>query len=221
VTAKRGQSLDELIVRMDEPGALAALQDRLDAGEDPTALLAECRTGMERVGRLYEEGTYFISALILAGEIFEEAAELLVPRLQSRAAGPASCKMVIATVRGDIHDIGKNIVITLLDAEGFEMVDLGVNVPAEEIADAVERERPHILGLSSLLTSGYASMKDTIALVRERTTSWESPLPIVIGGAPVDQTASDQVGADAWCDDAASGLMVVRSLCARHREASS
>jgi len=212
MTAKRRQSLDELIVSMDEPGALAALKNRLGAGEDPTALLAECRTGMERVGRLYEEGTYFISALILAGEIFEEAAELLVPRLQSRPAGPASCKMVIATVRGDIHDIGKNIVITLLDAEGFEMVDLGVNVPAEDIAAAVERERPNILGLSSLLTSGYASMKDTITLVRERADAGEHRLPIVVGGAPLDQVASDEVGADAWCDDAARGLDVVRSL---------
>jgi len=121
--------------------------------------------------------------------------------------------MVIATVRGDIHDIGKNIVISLLDAEGFEMVDLGVNVPAGDIADAVERERPDMLGLSSLLTSGYASMKETIALVRARTAVRERPLPIIVGGAPLDQTASDEVGADAWCDDAATGLRIIRSLC--------
>ena len=212
VTGRRGQSLDELIVGMDEPGALAAIQSRLDAGEDPATLLAECRTGMERVGRLYEERIYFISALILAGEIFEEAAELLVPRMQARPGQPASCKMVIATVRGDIHDIGKNIVISLLDAEGFEMVDLGVNVPAEEITAAVERERPDMLGLSSLLTSGYVSMKEAITLVRERTAVWERRLPIVVGGAPLDQTASDEVGADAWCDDAATGLKIIRSL---------
>ena len=215
VTARPGQSIDELIVRMDEPGALAAVQTRLEAGEDPAALLAECRTGMERVGRLYEEGTYFISALILAGEIFEEAAELLVPRLQTQPARSQFCKMVIATVRGDIHDIGKNIVIALLDAEGFAMVDLGVNVPAEEIAAAVERERPDILGLSSLLTSGYVSMKDAIILVRERTAVWERRLPVIVGGAPLDQTASDEVGADAWCDDFATGLRIIRSLRAR------
>ena len=212
MTATPETTLDELIVRMDERGAIAAVRRRLEAGEDAATLLAECRVGMERVGKLYEGGTYFISALIMAGEIFREAAEILVPRGEISAHAVREHSMVIATVRGDIHDIGKNIVIALLDAEGYDMVDLGVNVPAEQIADAVERERPDVLGLSSLLTTGYDSMKQTIALVRERTSNWERRLPIVIGGAPVDQTASDQVGADAWCDDAARGLSVVRAL---------
>ena len=197
---------------MDERGAIAAVRHRLWAGEEPTTVLAECRMGMERVGKLYEEGAYFISALIMAGEIFREAADILVPRAEISAHAEREHSMVIATVRGDIHDIGKSIVITLFDAESYDMVDLGVNVPAEQIADAVERERPDLLGLSSLLTTGYDSMRQTIALVRERTSSWERRLPIVIGGAPVDQTASDQVGADAWCDDATLGLEVVRAL---------
>ncbi len=205
-------TLDELIVRMDERGAIGSIRRRLEAGEDPATLLAECRLGLERVGKLYEEGTYFISALIMAGEIFREAAEMLVPRGGISAHAARGHSMVIATVRGDIHDIGKNIVIALFDAEGYDMVDLGVNVPPEQLADAVERERPDVLGLSSLLTTGYDSMKRTIALVRERTASWERRLPIVIGGAPVDQTACDQVGADAWCDDAARGSAVVRAL---------
>ncbi len=136
------ESLDELIVRMDERTALARIRERLEAGEDPAALVEECRTGMERVGRLYEEGTYFISALIMAGEIIREAAELLFPRMETTQSDASGGKMVIATVRGDIHDIGKNIVIALLDADGLTMVDLGVNVPPEQIAEAVERERP-------------------------------------------------------------------------------
>jgi dimethylamine corrinoid protein len=205
-------TLDDLIVQMDERGVIEAIRRRLAAGEDAAILFAECRIGMERVGKLYEEGTYFISALIMAGEIFREAGEILVPRDETLAHAPREHSMVIATVRGDIHDIGKNIVIALFDSEGFDMVDLGVNVPPDQIADAVERERPDALGLSSLLTTGYDSMKQTIALVRERTSSWERRLPIVIGGAPVDQTASEQVGADAWCDDAARGLGVVRAL---------
>ncbi len=212
MTATPEITLDELIVRMDERGAIAAIRRRLEAGVDPATLLAECRMGMERVGKLYEEGTYFISALIMAGEIFREAAEILVPRGEISAHAAREHSMVIATVRGDIHDIGKNIVIALFDAEGYEVVDLGVNVPPGQIADAVERMRPDVLGLSSLLTTGYDSMKQTIALVRERTSGWERRLPIVIGGAPVDQTASDQVGADAWCDDASRGLSVVRAL---------
>jgi methylmalonyl-CoA mutase cobalamin-binding domain/chain len=215
MTPEPTPSLDDLIVGMNEQGTIASVWRRLESGDDPAALLAECRTGIERVGRLYEQEVYFISALILAGEIFQEAADILVPRLEPQSPSSRSCKMVIATVRGDIHDIGKNIVVALLDAQGFEMVDLGVNVPAEEIADAVVQECPDVLGLSSLLTTGYATMRSTIELVRERTATWEHPLPIVIGGAPTDQVACDEVGADAWCDDAACRLEIVRSLCAR------
>ena len=208
------EHLDELIVRMDERGTLTQIRERLGAGEDPAALVAECRTGMERVGRLYEEGTYYISALIMAGEIIREAAELLYPRAEAPQAGNGGGKMVIATVRGDIHDIGKNIVVALLDADGFIMVDLGVNVAPEQIADAVEQERPDVLGLSCLLTSGYEALRETIDLVRVRSSAWHPHLPIVLGGAAVDEMVRDRLGADAWCDDAARGLGVVRSLFA-------
>jgi len=208
------ERLDELIVRMDERGALAQIRERLGAGEDPAALVEECRTGMERVGRLYEEGTYYISALIMAGEIIREATELLIPRLTAARRETGGGKMVIATVRGDIHDIGKNIVIALLDADGFAMVDLGVNVAPEQIADTVERERPDVLGLSCLLTSGYEALRETIELVREQSSAWHPHLPIVLGGAAVDEMVKERLGADAWCDDAARGLGVVRALLA-------
>jgi methanogenic corrinoid protein MtbC1 len=208
------ESLDELIVRMDERGALAQIRERLEAGEDPAALVEECRTGMERVGHLYEDGTYYISALIMAGEIIREATELLIPRLTETREETAGGKMVIATARGDIHDIGKNIVIALLDAEGFTMVDLGVNVAPEMIAEAVERERPDVLGLSCLLTSGYEALRETIDLVREQSSTWHPHLPIVLGGAAVDGMVKERLGADAWCVDAARGLGVVRALLA-------
>ena len=208
------ERLDELIVHMDERGALAQIRERLSAGEDPAALVEECRTGMERVGRLYEEGTYYISALVMAGEIIREATELLIPRLTAARQETGGGKMVIATARGDIHDIGKNIVIALLDADGFAMVDLGVNVAPEQIADTVERERPDVLGLSCLLTSGYEALRQTIELVREQSTTWHPHLPIVLGGAAVDEMVKERLGADAWCDDAARGLGVVRALLA-------
>jgi methanogenic corrinoid protein MtbC1 len=207
-------SLDELIVRMDERGAMAAIRRRLEDGERPAALLGECRLGMERVGTLFEDGVYFISALIMAGEIFREAAHVLVPRRQTVTRTPSGRKMVIATVRGDIHDIGKNIVIALFETAGLEMVDLGVNVPPEKIAEAIEAERPDVLGLSCVLTTGFDNMKRTVALVREQSSSWKRRLPIVIGGAPVNQTTSDKVGADGWCDDATRGLDLVRALLA-------
>jgi len=212
VTTPPRERLDELIVRMDERGALAQIHARLDAGEDPAVLVEECRTGMERVGHLYEEGTYYISALIMAGEIIREATELLIPRLTAARRDTGGGKMVIATVRGDIHDIGKNIVIALLDAEGFTMVDLGVNVAPEQIAETVARERPDVLGLSCLLTSGYEALRETVDLVREQSASWHPHLPVVLGGAAVDEMVKERTGADAWCHDAARGLGVVRSL---------
>jgi methanogenic corrinoid protein MtbC1 len=214
VSDARAERLDDLIVRMDERGALAQIRARLDAGEDPTMLVEECRAGMERVGRLYEEGTYYISALIMAGEIIREATELLIPRLAAAREETGGGKMVIATVRGDIHDIGKNIVIALLDADGFTLVDLGVNAAPELIAETVERERPDVLGLSCLLTSGYEALRETVDLVREQSSTWHPHLPIVLGGAAVDEMVKDRTGADAWCDDAARGLGVVRALLA-------
>jgi methanogenic corrinoid protein MtbC1 len=214
VSSPHDEHLDDLIVRMDERGALARIHERLADGEDPAALVEECRTGMERVGRLYEEGTYYISALIMAGEIIREATELLIPRLAETREETGGGKMVIATVRGDIHDIGKNIVIALLDAEGFAMVDLGVNAAPALIAEAVERERPDVVGLSCLLTSGYEALRETIELVREQSAPWHPHLPIVLGGAAVDEMVKERLGADAWCDDAARGLGVVRALLA-------
>jgi len=208
------EPLDELIVRMDERGALAQIRERLETGDDPATLVGECNTGMERVGRLYEEGTYYISALIMAGEIIREAAELIVPRFEATRSDAGGRKMIIATVRGDIHDIGKNIVVTLLDADGVSMIDLGVNVPPEQIAEAVERERPDVLGLSCLLTSGYEALRQTIDLVREQSTAWHPHLPIVLGGAAVDEMVNERLGADGWCVDAARGLGFVRSLLA-------
>lgn len=210
--ARRETSLAELIVSMDERGSLAAIRRRLDAGDDPSLLMEECRAGVEQVGRLYEGGKYFISALIMAGEIFREAAQIIVPRLEMPARREHPRTFVIATVKGDIHDIGKNIMSTLLDAHGFAVVDLGVDVSPERIAQTVDEVRPDILGLSCLLTSGLESMAKTVIAVRARTATWDRRLPIVIGGAPIDRTACEQTGADGWCSDAVNGIAVVESL---------
>ena len=205
-------SLTRLIVDMDERGTLAAIRSRLAAGEDPLRLMEECRAGMEQVGRMYENGTYFISALIMAGEIFRGAADLLVPLMTTTERAQDSGKVVMATVKGDIHDIGKNIVITLLDAHGFTVVDLGVDVDPERVVRTVVAERPDVLGLSCLLTTGFDTLRETITLTRERTADWERRLPVVIGGTAIDQRTADYAGADGWCSDAADGIAVVCSL---------
>ena len=205
-------SLTRLIVDMDERGTLTAIRSRLAAGEDPLRLMEECRAGMEQVGRMYESGTYFISALIMAGEVFRGAADLLVPLMTTTERRHGSGKVVMATVKGDIHDIGKNIVITLLDAHGFTVVDLGVDVDPERVVRTIVAERPDVLGLSCLLTTGFDTSRETIALARERTADWERRLPVVIGGTAIDQRTADYVGADGWCSEGADGIAVVCSL---------
>ena len=208
-------SIADLIVAMNERTALGAIRRRLDAGEAPITLIGECAEGIARVGKLYEDGTFFISALIMAGEIFREAAEILIPLLEQPTRLANAGSFVIATVQGDIHDIGKNIATTLLDAHGFRVTDLGVDVAPQRVADAVEQQRADVLGLSCLLTTGFGGLSATIALVRERTVGWSHPVPIVIGGAALTQDVSDKVGADGWCTDAARGMAVVQRLLGR------
>jgi methanogenic corrinoid protein MtbC1 len=212
VTPSSGAGLVGLIVGMDQRGSLDAIRARLAAGEDPRTLMEECRAGMEQVGRMYESGEYFVTALIMAGEIFRQAADVLLPLMTATECPQDSRKAVIATVKGDIHDIGKNIAVTLLEARGFTVVDLGVDVDPAHVADAVVAERPDVLGLSCLLTTGFDALRETIGLVRERTADREPRLPVVIGGTAVDQHTADYAGADGWCTDAAEGIAVVHAL---------
>jgi methylmalonyl-CoA mutase cobalamin-binding domain/chain len=174
--------------------------------------MEECRAGMEQVGTMFERGEYFVTALIMAGEIFRQAADILLPLMTATERPQDSRKVVIATVKGDIHDIGKNIVVTLLEARGFAVVDLGVDVDPERVADAVVAERPDALGLSSLLTTGFEALRETIGLVRERTSDLGRRVPVVIGGTAIDQRTADHVRADGWCTDAADGMAVIHEL---------
>ena len=212
MTPSSAADLTGLIVAMDQGGSLNAIRERLAAGEDPRMLMEECRAGMERVGKMFESGEYFVSALIMAGEILRQAADLLVPLMTATESAQDPRTVVIATVKGDIHDIGKSIAVTLLEARGFTVVDLGVDVDPQLIADAVVAERPDVLGLSCLLTTGFATLRETIELARERTTHWERRLPVVIGGTAIDRRTAEYTGADGWCSDAADGIAVVYSL---------
>ena len=212
MTPSSAADLTGLIVAMDQRGSLDAIRERLAAGGDPRRLMEECRVGMEQVGRMYESGEYSVSALIMAGEIFRQAADILLPLMTATEGPQDSRKVVIATVKGDIHDIGKNIAVTLLEARGFTVVDMGVDVDPEVIADAVVAERPDVLGLSCLLTTGFGTLRETIAHVRERTAAWAQRLPVVIGGTAIDEHAAEYAGADGWCTDAADGIAVVHSL---------
>ena len=159
-------SLAARIAALDEQGALDLVTARIDAGEDPLAIIEECQLGMRWVGEHYQTGKYFISGLIMAGEIFREAMVVLGPLLPETTADASQGSVLICTVRGDIHDLGKSIVTMMLRSYGIVVHDLGVDVSPDEVVRKVVELRPDILGLSGLLTVATDGMKATIDAVR-------------------------------------------------------
>jgi len=154
--------LVKLVADLNETEALALVETRIHAGEDPLAVVEDCQEGLRQVGERYEQRVYYLSGLIMAGEIFREALELLRPIIESRFSGNDTGTILLGTVRGDIHDIGKNNISMLLSSYGFTVHDLGVDVaPIEFLLEAI-RVKPDIIGLSGLLTSSFEAMRETI-----------------------------------------------------------
>lgn len=197
------------IVEIDEERAIELTEKRIESGEDVLIILQDIRKASEIIGEKFENGEYFVSDLMLTGEMLNRIMEILRPKMgkdNSRSAG----KVVIGTVEGDIHDIGKNIVVALLEAEGFEVVDLGVDVPPDEFVRAVKENSPHVLGLSGLLSESIESMKRTVERIEE--AGLRERVKIIIGGGAVDERAREYVGADDWADDASVGIKKIRRL---------
>lgn len=211
------RSLPILVSEFDEEATNALVRERLAAGEDPMLLLEECEAGVKLIGRMYEEGVYFISALIMAGELMRGVLEIVTPEIRQKDPNGRTGAMLICTVQGDIHDVGKNIATTLLQAHGIEVVDLGVDVPPARVVEAVTTMRPDIVGLSGLLTEALGSMQRTVAAIRESTADWEVHVPIILGGSLMNQKVCDRVGADWWCDDAVEGANLVCKILEERR----
>ena len=195
------------------------MRARVAAGDDALAIIADCQRGMQSVGEDYQSGKYFISGLIMAGEIFREAMEILEPLLPAPAdaAGDsdsgnraAAGTVLVCTVRGDIHDIGKSILVTLLRSYGLTVHDLGVDVPPAEVARRVVELAPIVVGLSGLLTAAHASMRETVAELRRATARPGATPTIIIGGGAVDEQVREWSGADLWAADAVRGVELIR-----------
>jgi methanogenic corrinoid protein MtbC1 len=201
-------SLAARIAALDEQGALDLVTSRIDAGEDPLAIIEECQLGMRWVGEHYQTGKYFISGLIMAGEIFREAMVVLGPLLPETTADAGQGSVLICTVRGDIHDLGKSIVTMMLRSYGIVVHDLGVDVSPDEVVRKVAELKPDILGLSGLLTVATDGMKATIDAVRAGGEL--AGLPIIIGGGIVDEQTCSWTGADLWASDASRGVKLIR-----------
>jgi methanogenic corrinoid protein MtbC1 len=166
------------------------------------------------VGARYERREYYLSGLIMAGEIFREVMEILSPIIEVRFSGNETGTILLGTVQGDIHDIGKNNLSLLLNCYGFTIYDLGVDVPPQEFQAQAIQTRPDIVGLSGLLTSSYESMRETTQLLRSTADPQIASIPIIIGGNQLNEQVCQYVGADAWVTDAMSGVRLCQRLIA-------
>ncbi len=216
-TGDKGRAdLRQRIAALDEPGALEAVLALVAAGRDPLSIIDECQLGMQDVGDSYQHGKYFISGLIMAGEIFREAMEILAPLMPKATHEGTAGTVLLCTVQGDIHDIGKGIVETLLRSHSFVVHDIGVDVPAAEVVRRAVDLQPEIVGLSGLLTSATAGMRATIHELRAAAAELPPQMPIIIGGGAVSRQVSEWAGADLWADDAVRGVALIRDAVA-HR----
>lgn len=206
--------LVRLVADLQEQEALHLVRRRLESNDDPLNIVDDCQQGMRQVGERYERREYYLSGLIMAGEIFREVMELLAPVIEVRFTGHASGVILLGTVEGDIHDIGKNNLSLLLSSYGFTVHDLGVDVPAAQFLSSALKIRPDIVGLSGLLTSSYDSMRETVRLLRHSPDLPISKTPIVIGGNQLNEQVCQYVGADGWVTDAMTGVRLCQKLLA-------
>jgi len=203
------KDLASILADLKEKEALEIVRDRLNAGDNPLNILNDARRGMVTVGKRFENSEYFIPDLVYSGEILKEITEMVKPKLAEVAEVKHLGKLVLGTVAGDIHDIGKNIVTFMLDISGFEVYDLGVDIPAQKFVDKIKETNASIVGLSGFLTLAYDSMKETIEAIK--AAGLRDKVKIMIGGGLVDEGIRKYTGADAWGRDAAAAVSIAKN----------
>jgi 5-methyltetrahydrofolate--homocysteine methyltransferase len=192
-----------------EDKALRIVKERLIAGEDAFKILVDSRNAMEIVGKRFENREYFIPDLVYSGEILREITEIVKPKLTRTTEFERLGKVVIGTVAGDIHDIGKNIVAFMLDTNGFEVYDIGIDVPAQQFVEKAEETQARIIGLSGLLTLAFESMKETIEIIKD--SELRDRVKIMIGGGQINDEVRKYTGADAYGTDAMSAVSLAKT----------
>jgi methylmalonyl-CoA mutase cobalamin-binding domain/chain len=203
-------SLAEALTNLEEQKVYELVDQKVNEGEDVLRIISELNEGMINVGELFSSGEYFISQLIFSGEILKEVTKKLEPLLRKVEAGQSSGKVVIGTVKGDIHDIGKNIVTTLLAGSGFDVLDLGVDVPAEKFVEAIKQTGAKVVGLSALLNFTYPEMKSVIEEVEK--AGLRDRVKVIIGGAPCNEQVRQFTGADFCAKDAIAGVNYCKEI---------
>jgi methanogenic corrinoid protein MtbC1 len=205
------KELSALMADLQEEALLAVVRQRIAAGEDPLRIIDRCHKGMTQVGERYEQGIYYISGLIMAGEIMSRVGKLVLPLLESHITTGESGKIVLGTVEGDIHFIGKDIFKVLVRCHGFTVHDLGEDVPPGQFLAATHELQPDIVGLSCLISTAYEALGKTIALLKENAQPDQSRPALVIGGL-IDEQLSHLVKADFWTDDAMKGVRLCQRI---------
>jgi len=202
------EKIAALIAEVEEDKTLEEVRKALDEGTDPLSLVEALRDGMSVVGDRYEAREYFLPELILAAEIFKEAIALIEPRLQGDNIATKG-SVVIGTAQGDIHDIGKNIVATMLRCNGYDVHDLGVDVPPQAFVAKASQTRAGLVAISGLLTLAFDAMKDTVDALAE--AGLRDKLKIIIGGGPVNEKVLEYCGADAYGKDPSEAIKLAGS----------
>jgi len=197
------KTISEALTDFDEDILMEEVQKRLDSGGDPLELVRELQEGMEKTGKRFDAGEYFLSDLMMSAALFTKAMEVVEPKLAGSARETIG-KIVIGTPRGDIHEIGKNIFTVMAKGIGFEIHDLGVNVPAEKFVEVVEKVKPDILGFSALLTTAFESMKQVVDQLSEK--GLRDDLKIIVGGGVTTEKVREYLGADGQSTDVMDGL---------------
>jgi methanogenic corrinoid protein MtbC1 len=190
------KDLVSILADLKEKEVLEIVQKRLDSGEEPLKILDDSRKGVAIAGQRYQDGEYFIPELVYSGEILKAIVEMVKPKLAKGAEVERLDKVIIGTVAGDIHDIGKDIVTFMLDVNGFEVYDLGVDVPAKEFVDKIKEVKAGVVGLSGFLTVSFDSMKETIEAMK--AAGLRDKVKIMVGGGTLDDIVCKYVGADAF-----------------------
>ncbi len=210
------RELITLLTELNEQEVLEEVRRLLKKGESPLHILESSQKALRYVGDNYEQGRYYLSGLMMAGEIMRQVSEMLQRVLEKSIDGKTSGRVLLGTVQGDIHDIGKNLFGVILRCHGFELRDIGVDVSPEAFLKGTREFEPHIVALSGLLTVSYDTMREAIALLRENTQRGRPYVSTIIGGGLINAKVCKYVGSDYWAPDAVTGAKLCRQLVSGH-----
>ena len=202
------EDLIKALIEMQEAEAIRIAKELLAKGTDPMKILEACSKAMEGVGSRFEKGEYFLPHLMMAGEMLRQISNMIKPLIKEEKSSKGKSKYLIGTVKGDIHDIGKNIVTFLLDANGLEVKDIGIDQAPEKFVEGIKEFQPQIVGMSGLLTLAFDSMKETVQAIKD--AGLRDKVRIMIGGGQCSEQVKEYAGADAYAPDAIAGVRLAK-----------